>query len=30
MALGVEATVEAHSVEIPMASFQIKAKGAKP
>ncbi|KAK5121919.1 hypothetical protein LTR85_004491 [Meristemomyces frigidus] len=28
--LGIEATVEASSIEMPMATFQIKTKGAKP
>ena len=28
--LGIEATVSAESTEIPTATFQIKAKGAKP
>lgn len=30
MGLGVEATVEASASELPIATFQIKTKGAKP
>lgn len=30
MGLGVEATVEASAAELPIATFHIKTKGAKP
>ena len=30
MGLGIEATVEASSTDLPIATFQIKTKGAKP